>query len=73
MYRNFNPTISNELRTLWFHQGVTGWFFTVHKDKDLIFQSPEYPERVRVVELGIEYLDSLHVLDYLLRKETQRG
>lgn len=49
----------NEIRTLHIHECETGWFFTVHKNVTLLYQSQTHREREKVVSLGIEYLDAL--------------
>lgn len=51
--------LCTEIRILTIHEAETGWFFTVHRNDQLLFQSPTDGDRVKILTDGIGYLDTL--------------
>lgn len=68
MYKNLTVVDPPETRTMEVHQVETGWYCTIHKNNELVWQSALSEDRVEITKVGMEYLETLRTL-----QEQQKG
>ena len=67
------PDWSPETRILEICSCEDGYYFTVHRDTFLIYQSPNNKDRVATTEAGIQYLDVLRKVEQEMRNQIKKS